>query len=211
MHKKIKGLEEEVKKCNKLLFEKDKKIEKLQVSADYDFLTGLYNRHGFVREAEKFLDEVSFSSHKRKEGRRFPIRNFSIIFVDLDDLKKFNDLYGHKAGDKFIKIAGEVFKNSIREFDIVSRWGGDEFIIGLVGAFEDEAYKIALKIKRKLEKAKIVGIKGKYKLTASFGVIAAISKNRKKEISKLNELVEKADKAMYKAKRTHGKNFVMVL
>ena len=211
MHKKIKELEKEIKKCNKLLIEKDKKIVKLQVSADYDFLTGLYNRHGFVREAEKFLDEVNFPSRRRKEGRRFPIGNFSIIFVDLDDLKKFNDSYGHKAGDKFIKIAGEIFMNSLREFDIVSRWGGDEFIIGLVGAFEEEAHNVALKIKRKLAKAKIAGIKGKYKLTASFGVIAAISKKRKKEISNLNELVEKADKAMYEAKKTQGKNFVMVL
>ena len=207
----IKKLQEEIKRLSRLVEKKDGEIERLKLVADRDFMTGLYNRNGFLLEAEKFLDEVGHSSHLKKEKRKLVIRDFSVIFIDLDDLKKINDLYGHKAGDDFIKAAAEVFNNSLREFDVVSRWGGDEFVIGLVDADENEARKIAFKIKKKLGRIKLVQIKGKHVFTASFGVISAKSKRRGRDIFNLFELIEKADMAMYEAKKNKGKNFIFVL
>lgn len=211
MIKKIKELEKEIKKLSNIINHKDKDIAKLQTAADYDFLTGLYNRRGFIVEAEKFISEAKHADYKYKQKRRLAINNFSIVFIDLDNLKTINDVYGHKIGDKFIKVAADVFKNSLREFDIVSRWGGDEFIIGLVDASEDEALKVANKVKSNLGKAKISKIKKDYKFTASFGVISAKSKKRKDEIFNLYELIEKADMAMYDAKKNRGKNFIILL
>jgi len=211
MVKKIKELEREIKKLSDIINHKNKDIAKLQIVADYDFLTGLYNRRGFIVEAEKFISEAKHSDHEYKQKRRLNINNFSIIFIDLDNLKTINDVYGHKIGDKFIKVAADVFKNSLREFDIVSRWGGDEFIIGLVDANEDEALKVANKIKAKLSKAKISKVKKDHKFTASFGVISAKSKKRKNVIFNLYELIEKADMAMYDAKKNKGKNFIILL
>lgn len=211
MIKKAKELEKEVKNLNFIIEKKDKEIAKLQALADYDFLTGLYNRRGFIIEAKKFIQEAEHAANKRKKKRKFAAHNFSIIFIDLDDLKKVNDIYGHKTGDKFIKIAAGIFKDSLREVDVISRWGGDEFVIGLVDASEDAAFKIANKIKSKLFKAKISKIKKDHKFTASFGVISARSKKRKRDIFNLHELIEKADMAMYDAKKNKGKNFIILL
>jgi diguanylate cyclase (GGDEF)-like protein len=211
MIKRVKALEKELKKLELIISRKDKEIIKLQTAADYDFLTGLYNRRGFIMEAEKFINDVKNGNNKHKLKRRLKIRNFSIIFIDLDDLKKINDIYGHKIGDRFIEVSADIFKNSLRGLDIVSRWGGDEFVIGLVDANEDEALKIANKIKNKLGKAKISRIKKDHKFTASFGVISAKSKRRGKDIFNLYELIEKADMAMYDTKKNKGKNFIVLL
>ncbi|MBI5401730.1 GGDEF domain-containing protein [Candidatus Wolfebacteria bacterium] len=211
MSETAKQLKKEIRRLIGLIEKKNKEIIRLQMAADHDFLTGLYNRQGFVREAWKFLNEAGHTVHTKKEKRRFRIKDFSLIFIDIDDLKKVNDVYGHKSGDKLLKSAAEIFSNSIREFDVVARWGGDEFVIGLLDASENEAYKIATKIKNRLNKLRIPEVKEKRKFTASFGVISAVSKRRKEEIFNLYELIEKADIAMYQAKKNMGKNFIMVL
>lgn len=182
-----------------------REIEKLKALVDYDFLTGLYNRQGFTREAEKFLEEFK-NRDKIKEKRKVSFKNFSLIFIDIDNLKLINDEYGHRAGDRALKNAANVFKNSIRDLDIVARWGGDEFVIGLVGANKNEALKIAEKIRRKLKSIKI----NSQNLSASFGVITALSEKPKKNIFNLYELIEKADMAMYDVKKNKGKDFVAV-
>lgn len=211
MVKKMKELKKEIERLAGVIDAKDKEIEKLQTLADYDFLTGLYNRRGFIMEAEKFINEAGHAVHARKEKRKFAVHNFSVIFIDLDDLKKINDVYGHKIGDKFIKVAADVFKNSLRDFDIISRWGGDEFVVGLVDANEKEALQVANKIRAKLGKAKISKIKKGHKFTASLGVISAKSQKRRNNIFNLYELIEKADMAMYDGKKNKGKNFIILL
>jgi len=171
-----------------------------------DFLTGLYNRQGFVREAEKFFDELRGEMNK-KERRKiaFTFKNFSVIFADLDNLKVINDEYGHKAGDRALKATTQIFKNSVRHFDIIGRWGGDEFVIGLVGIGEKETLEVAKKMKKRLKSAKING----FGLSASFGIITAINKGRE-NILNLYELIERADMAMYKAKKSKGKGLIIV-
>ncbi|MEK7548968.1 MAG: GGDEF domain-containing protein [Patescibacteria group bacterium] len=181
-----------------------KEISRLSSLVDYDFLTGLYNRQGFVREAEKFFDELRGEANK-KERRKIAFKNFSVIFVDLDNLKVINDKYGHKAGDRALKAAARIFKNSIRHFDIIGRWGGDEFVIGLIGVGEKEALEVAQKMKKNLKLRKING----FGLSASFGIITAINKQRE-NILNLYELIERADMAMYEAKKNKGKGLIIV-
>lgn len=182
-----------------------KEIERLRTMIDYDFLTGLYNRQGFTKEAEKFLEEFK-NRDKIKEKRKISFKNFSLIFIDIDNLKLINDGHGHRAGDRALKNAANVFKNSIRDFDIAARWGGDEFVIGLVGVNSKEALKIAEKIRRKLKSIKI----NSQNLSASFGIAAVLSEKPKKNILNLYELIEKADMTMYDAKKNKGKDFVAV-
>jgi len=181
-----------------------KEIKRLRALIDYDFLTGLYNRQGFIRESEKFLQEIK-KERKFKERRKIALRFFSLIFIDIDDLKKINDDNGHQAGDRVLKMAANIFKKSVRKIDIVGRWAGDEFVIGLIDADEKIAIKIAKKIRKNLKKTKIRG----RKLSASFGVITVSNGEIKRNLLNLNSLVKKADKAMYEVKKKN-KGFVAI-
>lgn len=170
-----------------------KEIDRLSFLVDYDFLTGVYNRAGFLKEAKKFMEEFRKSSSK--ENRKFAIKNFFIIFSDLNNLKSVNDLYGHKAGDAYIKACVKVFKNSLRKIDIIGRWGGDEFVIGLININRADAQKIVSKLKDKLSRTYAPNTGNKLQLSASFGVYPAFKS------SDINHLIHKADKKMYRDKR----------
>lgn len=203
MKETIKKLKNEIRRLRHLINTQGSEISRLSSLADYDFLTGIYNRQGFFREAEKFFDEFK-KAKKWKERRAISFKNFSIIFIDLDNLKVINDEYGHKAGDRVIKAAAEIFQNSIRDFDVAARWGGDEFIIGLVGAGKKEAGQVAEKLKKELHSIKI----NSFKLSASFGIISAVRGGEKKFLD-LHRLIEKADLMMYEAKKKRGKDFII--
>jgi len=181
-----------------------KEIKRLRALIDYDFLTGLYNRQGFIRESEKFLEEIK-KEGRLKERRKITIRFFSLIFIDIDNLKTINDNYGHQVGDKVLKIAANIFKKSVRKIDIIGRWGGDEFVIGLIDADEKIAIKIAEKIRENLKKTKIRG----QKLSASFGIITVSNEKIKRSLLNLYNLIKKADKAMYEVKKK-SKGFVAI-
>lgn len=205
--KQTKDLKAEIVRLSGLLKEKNRIIGSLSRTASYDFLSGLYNRHGFVAEAEKFLEEAkNYNAYKGR--RRFAVKNFAVIYIDLDNLKTVNDTYGHGKGDKFIKEVSKIFKKSVRDIDVVSRWGGDEFVIGLVDADSASACAIAEKIRMRMSKLKIAGIPSKHKFTASFGAISAVKKGRESVIFDLHKLVATADSLMYHAKKKMGKNFV---
>ncbi|MBI1754838.1 GGDEF domain-containing protein [Candidatus Azambacteria bacterium] len=199
----IKNLKSEIRKLERLVRTQSGEITRLSSLTDYDFLTGIYNRQGFIREAEKFFKE--FKKTEQNERRAISFKNFSILFVDLDNLKVINDAYWHEAGDEAIKKAAEVFKGSLRDFDVVARWGGDEFILGLVGADGREALHVAQKLKSQLNAVKVRG----FALGASFGVISAIHDGLKTKVLNLYELIEKADTAMYEAKKNKGKGFIV--
>jgi diguanylate cyclase (GGDEF)-like protein len=184
----------ELQKLRRQIKVQQEEIKRLLASVDYDSLTGLYNRRGFVREAEKFLNELKHSG-KRKERRQLSLRDFSLIFIDLDNLKTLNDRFGHRFGDLALKKTANLLKNSIRDFDVIARWGGDEFVIGLVGVDRRNASEIAEKLREKMRAIKIE----KQNLSASFGVSSALGK--KQNVFNLYELIEKADLAMYEAKK----------
>ena len=213
-------LKKKIKELEKLVRLREAKIKELSSFSERDILTELYNRQGFIKEAEKFLREVK-TLGKIKEKRRISFKDFSVIFIDLDNLKLINDKYGHKTGDRALQTMAKIFRDSVRDLDIVARWGGDEFVIGLAGANEKSAFQIAEKVKEKLKKIKING----WQLSASFGIVSYHHKNKsprfstgysqknktkEKILNQLYELIEKADMTMYEAKKKKGKGSVVV-
>ncbi|CAH2714073.1 hypothetical protein BACCIP111895_01227 [Neobacillus rhizosphaerae] len=168
---------------------KDKQIQlqilnqKLKQLALYDSLTSLPNRHYFMEKlSESLLDDQSVS----------------LMFIDLDGFKQVNDTYGHVVGDNILKEVAQRLKGFSNDFTFVSRLGGDEFIVMLIGANQEKSSEIAKDILRLLQlKVKDLMI------SASIGI--AVSKQGDTPSS----LLKSADTAMYKVKST-GKNAVGV-
>lgn len=179
----------------------EKEIQKLRELAFKDELTHLFNRRGFKETSSKFLKEVQASKRFKDKRKSVIVDNFSLIVFDIDNFKKVNDLYGHDAGDEAIKKLGEIILERVRSIDVVSRWGGEEFVVGLVGANEHDAFVVADDIREKLEGTKIIWQKKKFHFTISGGVAGLNGKD-------LDGLFSSADKALYKAKNT-GKNKIV--
>jgi polar amino acid transport system substrate-binding protein len=115
---------------------------------------------------------------------------------DLDDFSKVNNNFGHQVGDKVLVKVSNIFKKNIRDSDICGRWGGEEFIILCPDTSIKEAYRLAERLRNSLENSDFDEAK---KVTASFGV-ASFSVTDKRD-----DLIERADKRLYKAKES-GKN-----
>ncbi|NKF07398.1 diguanylate cyclase [Clostridium gasigenes] len=161
-------------------------IKKLQGLANEDGLTGVYN-HRYFQDALKTKIEMSNRLSQ-------PI---SMIFIDIDYFKHYNDLYGHQKGDEVLKSIGKILRENIRKEDIVARYGGEEFAVLLPNIKENEAIIIADNIRGIIESTKFYGEENqpKGKLTVSMGVSVYPDKC-KTEI----ELIKSADDALYRAK-----------
>ena len=168
-------------------------VERLKELVTIDFLTRVYNRQAFTHFLKSACKEVKWTSeHMSRRQRR---EYFSLLMIDLDDFKKFNDKYGHLYGDKILKKTAKFLMKSVREFDIVSRWGGEEFAIILREANLEHAKRKAEIIVKNAHK--------KLPVTLSIGVIESDPKYSATQIFK------KADKAAYKAKE-QGKDCVVI-
>ena len=132
-------------------------------------------------------------------------RVLSVIIFDVDHFKQVNDTYGHDAGDYILKSVGSIVKEVIREYDYAFRMGGDEFLLLLPETNEKQASLLAERIRLRIENKKLVDENKKFSVTASFG----ISQNRKIDTS-IENIVKRADKALYKAKKT-GRNKIEVM
>ena len=161
---------------------------KFEEMAMHDKLTSLYNRHMFLEIFRQTLTRMKRSSD-----------NSVIIMADIDHFKKLNDNFGHNTGDAVLKDVAGIIKNSIRESDILCRWGGEEFIILLPGTTLANGRNIAEKIRANIEKT---DFSISSDVTCSFGV--AEFSDRESEIK---EIIEKADKMLYKSKN-NGRNRV---
>ncbi|WP_338056048.1 GGDEF domain-containing protein [Thermanaerosceptrum fracticalcis] len=129
----------------------------------------------------------------RGQGGTVPL--YSVIFLDVDYFKAYNDTYGHVAGDVVLQKTAEIIKNSIRSVDIAGRYGGEEFVIILPGTEKEGAAKVANRIRKSIETYPFP-----YRqVTASLGI--ALAKNN----DSVDSLLERADQALYQAKR-QGKN-----
>lgn len=170
---------------NQKLKKSNQRLKKLSVT---DSLTGLYNRRKFNELLNREWDTCKRYST--------PI---SLIMVDIDYFKNFNDIYGHQAGDNCIVKVTSVLSNLVqRASDIVARYGGEEFIIALPHMDSKEAFAFAEKIRTKVESLHIHhggSITSKY-VTISLGVYTVIPSS---ELS-IYRLIRAADKALYKAK-----------
>ncbi len=161
-------------------------IEKLSYRADIDGLTEVYN-HRFFHESLK--DKISISEKFQSY--------LSMILLDIDYFKNYNDLYGHQKGDEILKQIGSILKNNVRDEDVVSRYGGEEFAVILPDTDEITALSIAEKIRLSIEKYKFYGEENQPngKITVSLG-ISTFPDKAKNDI----ELINSSDDALYRAK-----------
>lgn len=161
-------------------------IKKLQGLANEDGLTGVYN-HRYFQDALKTKIEIS----------KMTSQPISMIFIDIDYFKHYNDLYGYQKGDEVLKSIGTILSENIRKDDIVARYGGEEFAILLSNIKEDEALIFADDIRKIIESTKFYGEENqpKEKLTVSMGISVYPDKART-EI----ELIKSSDDALYRAK-----------
>lgn len=161
-------------------------IKRLESLANEDGLTEVYNHRFFQDALKKKLAEY--------EVNKKPI---SLIFIDIDYFKHYNDLYGHQKGDDLLKTIGRLLKDSIRKNDIVARYGGEEFAIILPETVEKDAVKIAENIRQKIENTYFYGEENQPngKLTASIG-ISVFPDKAQNDV----ELIRYADDALYRAK-----------
>lgn len=179
-----------------------KEIKRLKELAYKDELTGLFNRHGFKEEAQKFVSAVTELGKSNNKRKSFLVKNFALIIFDIDNFKNFNDSYGHLAGDLVLKSLSRFISKQVRDSDIVARWGGEEIIVGLVGASENDAFGVADKIRQGIADKKLNYDKRKINMTVSGGA-ADMTK-----IGDFEKLFGRADKALYRAKKL-GKNRIV--
>jgi diguanylate cyclase (GGDEF)-like protein len=167
-------------------------ISRLRRSANTDELTSLNNRAFFRRAARRRL-ELS-----RKNS--LPL---VALVLDIDDFKPYNDHFGHEAGDAVLRCVGRVLRESIRADDLLARYGGEEFVM-LTNGTLPEAAKVAERIRTTMEIACTPehDIVLRRPITVSVGVAPLTAKTET-----LEDLLEAADKEMYRAKRA-GKNRV---
>lgn len=152
--------------------------------ANKDGLTGLYNHRYFY---ECLTDLIKKSKNK----------SLSLLFIDIDYFKYYNDINGHQKGDQVLKDISKILTNCVRKNDVISRYGGEEFAILLPSTSENGALKVAERIRSEVHKFVFPGQEyiPNQNLTVSIGVSVYPSKAKTE-----NELVKCADEAMYRAK-----------
>ncbi|MDR3582377.1 MAG: GGDEF domain-containing protein, partial [Candidatus Pacebacteria bacterium] len=118
------------------LAERDRRIAELEKEAITDSLTGLYNRRGLEKAARIVMPEPNKEGRPEKRDAEQKTKNVAVLDLDIDGFKGINDRYGHLEGDRVIREAGEFLTRSMREYDVVARMGGDEFVVIMNGATE---------------------------------------------------------------------------
>ena len=161
-----------------------------EVEAITDALTGLYNHRYFHERLSEEVDRC------REEGGEL-----SLLFCDLDNFRAFNELHGHGAGDRAIRGAARIVEDSVRHVDLAARFGGQEFAAILIDTGERGALEVAERIRAGITEARFST--GGDPLSVSIGVASCPADATFKE-----ELIDKADWAMYLAKR-RGRNKVL--
>jgi diguanylate cyclase (GGDEF)-like protein len=169
-----------------------KKTEGLTI---IDELTEAYNYRYFVQKLQE----------EKRRALRYDLP-LSLIMVDIDWFKKLNDTHGHEAGNTVLRHLSQIIKGCIRDVDIFSRYGGEEFVIILPQTSQREATTIGERIRERVENAEIdAGTAGRLTITVSVG-ISSFPENGKSQ----EDLVSVADQALYRAKG-EGRNLVCVI
>jgi len=180
----MKEYQQELSEINMMLQNKNIEYENI---ASTDSLTGLYNRDKFSQ-----LYSSSYISMLQRHN------SMSLVILDIDYFKSVNDIYGHNAGDKTLVQVSHTLLKTLRDVDIVCRWGGEEFIVLLPTADLEHAILIAQKLRKAIEELSIDRVGN---VTASFGV------SQVREGEEMQEVIDRADKALYLAKDS-GRNCV---
>lgn len=154
--------------------------KKLKSKLIIDNLTGLFNRSGFDVELSSFIES-----------------SYSVIFIDIDNFRLFNNQYGHDTGDMVLRKVSEIVKTTIRVGDRAYRYGGEEIVVILKNCNQENAQRIAEKIRTRIS---VLSNEPYPQITVSLGV-ASCSENSQS----IQDVIEKADYALLRAKAC-GKN-----
>ena len=183
-----------VLKERQLSTERTRMMQKLQKLATTDGLTKLYNSRSFYSQLELEVDRYNRYKHP-----------LSLLLLDIDNFKEFNDNFGHLEGDKVLVRFSQIIKSCLRTNDSAYRYGGEEFTVILPETNGEEAKTVAQRIRASLESEKFRPIPNKNaKITISIGVTQYFPKEE------LSAFIRRADKAMYLSKK-NGRNRVSVL
>ena len=163
--------------------------------ANMDGLTGVYNHRYFQNALDQEISRAT------RHGT-----SLSILFIDIDFFKKFNDTYGHQVGDFVLAEFARTIGANIRQYDILARYGGEEFVVLLPETSTEDALTVAEKLRDVIEKTTFRDNRDEYHVTASFG--QACSKPGVEDDFSRDVLVSRADQALYEAKQK-GRNRVI--
>jgi diguanylate cyclase (GGDEF)-like protein len=164
-------------------------IENLAVT---DWLTNIHNRRGFFALA-----------HKGLEYARQDRRSLSALLMDLDHFKSVNDRYGHAAGDEVIRAVADVCRLTLRETDLLGRYGGEEFVVLLPDSDENIAWEVAERLRGNIAQMRVMSAAGTIAITVSIGIA-----QYNPPYAGLDTLLQRADEALYSAKAS-GRNKVI--
>jgi len=168
----------------------------LEYQADHDSLTNIPNRRGALKALHKDLNRIS-----RNKGQGI------IAIIDIDHFKKINDTYGHQKGDEALESIAQKISDSIRDYDLVGRLGGEEFLLWLPDSGQLKCEAVCKRIMCNIEKISLFSMP----LTVSIGAYHFDLGNHSTEdvSSLIDRFISKADKALYRAK-DEGRNRVII-
>lgn len=164
--------------------------QELELLAHTDSLTGLYNRH-------RMLESLELQASMFARNRSI----FTLVFVDIDHFKKFNDTYGHFCGDYVLREAASLMKKNLRKGDVLARWGGEEFLIMLPDTDVNGARIMTEKIRKAIADEHFHLAGENFSVTMTFGLAQHEIDNS------IEDSLKKADNALYEGKKT-GRNCV---
>jgi len=168
------------------------KIKEFSAMALVDELTQVANR--------RMIEDVLL---KKKEKLRSYGERFGLLFADVDNFKRINDEYGHDIGDEVLRLVASTMVTSSRSFDLVGRWGGDEFIVILSGIRQEMLSFIAERYRYLVAENPLTGKKAQIAITVSIGATIA------EEDEPIRAIIQRADNLMYESKRK-GRNTVTI-
>ncbi len=184
------AMREELEESKKATSDLTQLLEQVESKAMIDPLTQVFNRGTYNMEIGKMVKR--FNRYKEPAA---------LIMIDIDHFKKFNDDYGHKAGDAILTLVATVIKEAVRESDLVFRYGGEEFVALLNKIELENAQRVAEKVRAEIESHHLTNKSAVLKVTASLGFSCF------KEGDSETDVFERADKALYQGKQ-NGRNRV---
>ena len=169
-----------------------KMVEELKTQALLDPLLELGNRRYIESNIRGRLEELG------RYGWQF-----GVLFVDIDHFKDINDRFGHETGDKILSMVSKSMSNSLRTFDMVGRWGGEEFVVIVVNVQEEQLYAVANRLRMLVEQSSITIDSETIRSTVSIGAAIALPDDD------VESLIRRADNLMYRSKNS-GRNCITI-